>query len=167
MKCVLFKQSQSYPINSLLAPESSAHSRDVFRDFQSIPYPSTYTYSFWAFKPVYAEVFRPVSGNVDHGRTRQRQVQKSVPKIVKKLSQKNYKKSVKWCSKKVPQKSLPKCQKYIKCVPENVKKKEVGEWSGWKKCVKEVKQARKPRSYASSKLWLTHSLTHFTDRGKV
>ena len=46
----------------LLALQSGALRRSAYRDFQSIPYISTY--GFWAFKPVYTKAFRPVSGSM-------------------------------------------------------------------------------------------------------
>ena len=44
---------------TLLSPHPS-HRIDAYRDFHPIPNP-THPHSFWTFKPVYTEAFKPVS----------------------------------------------------------------------------------------------------------
>ena len=64
--CYLQKTAKLFWPVQLLAPESGAHSRGAFRDpIPSHPslHPSTIN-SFSAFKLVYTEAFKSVSGNL-------------------------------------------------------------------------------------------------------
>ena len=67
----------------LSAPQSGALRISAYRDFQSNPYPTTY--SFWAFKPFYGDLKQPKRTKADQCRPRQTKAGIKFAKFSKKI----------------------------------------------------------------------------------